>query len=71
MEELKKGDIVCLKSEKSIKMTIRWTQKIIEKEENKEACCDWFVNKKLFTQVFPLTSLVLYKTPTVGVIEYD
>ena len=55
MEEFKCGDMVCLKSHKPVRMTIRWI------EENNigilEACCDWFDGKTLKQSVFPLTSL--------------
>lgn len=56
MNEIKVGDVVCLKSNKSVRMTVRW----VEKEHNGEkleACCDWFIGKELKQAVFPVASL--------------
>ena len=50
MLDFNPGDVVCLKSNKSIKMTLRWVEK-------DEACCDWFIGKELKQAMFPLTSL--------------
>ena len=58
MGELKKGDVVQLKSGGPI-MTISSIGTITDK--NDTAWCDWFVKDTLKNGSFPLTSLIEYK----------
>ena len=66
MSELKVGDVVSLKSNKSVRMTIRWIQE--DSEGIMEANCDWFENKKLTNATFPVTSLTT-DSNTIGVFS--
>jgi hypothetical protein len=54
METINIGNVVCLKSNKSVRMTVRWIE---EQDGVMMANCDWFVDKKLMNETFPLTSL--------------
>lgn len=54
MNEIIVGSVVCLKSNKSVRMTVRWIE---EQDGVMMVNCDWFENKKLMNATFPLTSL--------------
>jgi uncharacterized protein YodC (DUF2158 family) len=57
MKELKKGDVVWLKSNKLILMTIKFIQPSFAGSKELEACCQWFDGKLLKEGCFPIESL--------------